>query len=193
MIRAEIEIDEINYENLVMKIIPTRWLHSIAKVGLQLIKSKDTLLLRVFSNYKDILMDKINTYCVAEKIPLHIRDAELNQRGKGTKNILVLTMTLDEINYRKAIETIFPKMLESLSEREDKQGEVIRYLAGMGATPLIMTEAAFDAVSQRTKDEMLTTLMNIYQEDIVKGINHILAKNDITSEISSFRVEVLTL
>jgi hypothetical protein len=62
----------------------------------------------------------------------------------------------------------------------------------MGTTPLIMTTAALDAISQRAKDEIFSAIVNIYQEDIVKAINCMLAKKDITSEISSLHVEGLS-
>jgi hypothetical protein len=150
-------------------------------------------MVQLFSKYKQILVDKINTFCDTEQLPLHIRDAELNQSGKGSKNILVLTLVLDEINYKEAAERIIPMLITNLSESEGKPQEVGRYLEGIGTTPLVMAEAALDAVSRRTKDELITAVMNIYQQEIAKLINHTLAKNDITSEISSFHLEVLSL
>lgn len=193
MIRAKIEIDEINYENLVTKLIPVRWLHPIAKVGLQFIKPKDSIMLHMFSKYKALMIDKINTYSEGTGFHLSIRDAELNQVEKDAKDIFVLSFNFDEINYKQIIEKLLPMIIESLSKREDKQGEFIRYLAGMGSLPLIMSEAALSTISQRTKDEMITAIINIYQEDVVKAVNRLLTENEITSEISSLYAEVLPL
>lgn len=188
MLKIEVIIDEINYVNLVGKLIPEKWFNPIAKAGIRLLPSKDKIMIHFITKYRNVIINKINTYCVAEKLPLYIRDMELKQVERGIQNMLRLDAILDEINYNQVIETILPKILENLSKKEDKQGEVVKYLIGMGTATNNMVTAALDTLSQEEKDEMVSTIINIYKEDIVKSINCMIEKQNISSEVSSLHV-----
>ncbi|MBH1941341.1 hypothetical protein I5677_10595 [Mobilitalea sibirica] len=102
--------------------------------------------------------------------------------------MLKLELLLDEINYNALIESLLPKLLEDISKQDNKLGKVGQLLMDMKDYPIQMITAALDTLPQKSKNELIVNLISIYNEDITKGINHILEKQQISADVLDIKL-----
>lgn len=103
--------------------------------------------------------------------------------------MIKLDVVLDEIDYNKVIDFILPMLLSNLSKKDNKLGELFAIVSDVDEMTSDMLKAALNTLPQQKKNELIVSILTIYNEDIMNMINKVMDKNNISVSISQVGIE----
>lgn len=103
--------------------------------------------------------------------------------------MLKLEVTFDEINYAGLAAGLIPMLLENLSRKDVKSKEAADLIANLGDAPERMLTAAFGELSQQDMNNLISGIVSIYREDLMKIANDKLKEQNISGGITDIRLE----
>ncbi|MHB8131879.1 MAG: hypothetical protein ACYDEX_23145 [Mobilitalea sp.] len=159
----------------VIKIIPQR--------------AKNNIAYDFITNNKDKIVDSVNKYLEDRQIAISVADMIIKDPDKAGNDMLKFEIVLNEIDYNSVIENTLPKLLISMSEKSDKQGELAKVLLDMEEIPIKMIVAALNILPQQAKNNLIVKLQSIYNNDIIKFINDMVSKENMIAEVTAINIE----
>ncbi|MDF2941334.1 MAG: hypothetical protein K0S01_192 [Herbinix sp.] len=139
----------------------------------------------------DKITESINKYFEGNYIALVILDMKIQESSNSEYEMLIVEITLKEIDYNLLIGNILPKLFLAISGTDDKTGKLAQLLLGMEEVPNKMLTAALDVLPQGAKNELLTKMFSIYRIDILKYMNKLVNQQQISAVVSNIKVESL--
>ncbi|SHK63907.1 hypothetical protein SAMN02745136_02982 [Anaerocolumna jejuensis DSM 15929] len=103
--------------------------------------------------------------------------------------MLKLEVTFDEINYAGLAAGLIPMLLENLSRKDVKSKEAADLIANLGDAPERMLTAAFGELPQQDMNNLISGIVSIYREDLMKIANDKLKEQNISGGITDIRLE----
>lgn len=103
--------------------------------------------------------------------------------------MLKLEVTFDEINYAELLAGFLPMLLENMSKKDSKSREVADLLGKLGDAPAKMLEAAFSQLPQQDINNLISSIVSIYREDLLKISNQKLREQNISGGITDIKLE----
>lgn len=79
MIKIEIKLDNIDYNNLVSKMISDKWKNPVVDSVIKYIPAKEQIAVSLISKNKNKIIDALNKYTDKENIPIQIQDFNIDR------------------------------------------------------------------------------------------------------------------
>jgi hypothetical protein len=151
-------------------------------------KAKASITLDIITRNLDEITESINQFFESNQITIRIIDIKIKEGSEAVHDMIKLEVTLDKIDYNSVFATILPKMLTSMSTKNDKNGELAQLLLGMEEIPVRMLTASLDVLPQEEKDDLLVKILSIYKVDILSFLNQVLSEQQIAADISAINL-----
>ncbi len=162
--------------------------NGIAKGILKIIpqQTKDKVAFDVIVQNKDKIIESINNYFSSNQITIIINDILIKEPSKAGYSMLKFEISLNEIDYNSVITNLLPMILNNMSMKDDKSGELAKVLLDMNEIPNQMIIAALNVLPQEAKDELVVKISSLYKEEIIDSLNHLVGEQHITAVVSDF-------
>lgn len=102
--------------------------------------------------------------------------------------MLKLELTLNEINYTSIVINTLPKLLKDLGEKDEKVKMLLEILSKHNVLPHVLIANILNSLSNEQIDQVLEEIGNLYSADLVKIINNLLKKEEISIELRSIEI-----
>jgi len=152
-------------------------------------QTKNNIAYDYITNNKDKIVESVNKYLEDSQTAISVADITIKDPDKVGNDMLKFEIILNEIDYISVIENTLPKLLISMSDKSDKQGELAKVLLDMEEIPIKMIVAALDILPQQAKNDLIVKLQTIYNDDIIKFINNKVIEERIIAEVATIKIE----
>lgn len=211
MIRMNAYLQNINYITLVELMMPymDKWLSEkdnlfytalnkiiindgkpskFSKFIVSAIPKKTNLTASILQHFNDLLIEYLNNMLDREHIAAKVKYFKTDSIEGSKETMLKIEIQIDEIDYLKTIDSLLPKLIQGLSEKDDKSGRIGRLLLSFKGLPVQMMKAAIQAVPAEERDRLLAVLLSEYKEELAQLLNLTAARNNIKAEISNIHI-----
>lgn len=215
MISIKVNLLHVDYDNMVERFLPevfknvteeskfsmkvanellvkNKFTNRIAKGIVKIVpkNTKDKIAMDILRDNKVNIETQLNQWFMDNRVGLRIMDLQVKDFSQEGSDCIKIEVNLEEIDYSSLVKGLLPKILQSMSEKDDKQGSLGKILVDMKEAPGQMIEAALDVLPQSDKDELITKIFGVYKDDIIDIINQKITEQQITAVVSDVGVNV---
>lgn len=144
---------------------------------------RDVAVIKLFTQYSENIVGKINKQISDREIDVKIKDLTL----EGGLMLLNIQIDVESINYQQIIIKFLPQIIGLIPKNENTQ-VFTHTLDVVGDDIDKVVKALLNNLDDEKKEKLTKLYANYYSTEILSMLNKLIARNGITAEIVDFVV-----
>jgi hypothetical protein len=161
---------------------------NLSRLIVKLIPNKNNLMASIVPHFENVLIEYLNNQLLKYHITARVKELTIKSVERGQRKLLKIELTISEIDYGKTAQSLLPIMLQKLVEAKGQMAQVSKLLNDRKDLCENVVMAAFSAIPEEQRDELLAAFLSAYQVEARVLLNSMLQKNNITAEVSALRI-----
>jgi hypothetical protein len=138
----------------------------------------------MLSGYGDKMVEQCNSLFGNRNIPLYV-----NSVNAVKYTGIELTITFDNVDYDKLIVTAYPQIIKQFADNE-KYSKIFSILNNLEVGSEKLIQAALGALSSSEKDEMVSSIVAAYEQEILSLLKKLTENNGVNLTFNKFLIIV---
>lgn len=189
MLYVSCKMENINFGASLMALIPTldrfRIPLGVGVVALRLMPeaAKQVLVLSIVKINERRILGILESTAAKHNIKVSLQDIRI----RGVGNMLNIGIVVEDLDYGSVAEAVLPMLNDLLSKTLSGNPKLHRVLYELLKEPQTMSDivyAVLDNISDETINNMASTAVNCYQEEILNALNGAIHNKGIVADIS---------